>query len=228
MTTHANVCSKILDSSEGIEVGEGEMLRELFADVGVKGPTPAFTPVQIVYTILLLGSSEEIGRKRLKERLKIGEGSVRTLLSRLLSKGVITTTKKGIILTEKGRKLYAYLKQHLSPVLRIDFAMPWQPPHNYGVLVRGCAEKVSSGIDERDEAIRNGALAAMVLTQMMDGLYMPRVTNLSQERPDFAENVLKLFNPTVGDVIIIAGSDDENKAMYSALAAALKLLTEKA
>lgn len=204
-----------------------EQLRKLFLAKEGKGPLPAFTGVQLVYLIMLVGAETFVGRKRLTQLLGIGEGSVRTMLSKLAEWGMIASTRSGVTLTEKGRRLYEALSSALSPLMKVGFEMPWTASENYGVVVKGKADMVASGLEERDEAVRNGAAAAMVLTSLPDGIHMPRISNLSVERPDFAEKVSSFFKPSAGDVIIIAGADEERKAKFSALAAALKLLFGK-
>ncbi|MDW8084564.1 MAG: DUF4443 domain-containing protein [Candidatus Caldarchaeum sp.] len=204
-----------------------ESIRKLLLSKETKGPLPAFTGVQLVYLILLVGSEPFIGRKKLTQLLGVGEGSVRTMLSRLVSLGYVVSTRSGITLTETGRKLYETLRNLVSPLMKVDFAMPWDAYHNYGVVLRGAAGKVSTGIEERDEAVRHGASAAMVLTCEPDGIHMPKVTNLSVERPEFAEQIKSFFKPVEGDVIIVAGAPTDHQAKYSALAAALKVLFEK-
>ncbi|MEM2095646.1 MAG: DUF4443 domain-containing protein [Candidatus Caldarchaeum sp.] len=205
-----------------------ETLRQLLEVREVRGPAPAFTPVQLLYAVILIGSSAVMGRKRLKELLGIGEGSVRTMLSRLVSNGLASSSREGLRLTEKGMELYSYLNKTISELKRVVFEMPWDAKHNFGLVVRGMAGRVSTGVEERDEAVRNGASAAMVLTYTESGLEMPRVSNLSLERPEFAGKIISLFNPSVGDVVIIAGADDEMRSRYAALAAAVKLAVGKA
>ncbi|MEM4190152.1 MAG: DUF4443 domain-containing protein [Candidatus Caldarchaeum sp.] len=205
-----------------------ETLRQLFLDRELRGPSPAFTPIQLVYAIILLGSYTVLGRKRLKDYLGVGEGTVRTMLTRLTEKGLALSTQKGLSLTDKGRQIYEHLKKFLTSVTVVTFKMPWQAEHNYGLVVRGLADKISTGIEERDEAVRNGASAAMVLTYMLDGLHMPKVANLTVEQPDFARQIVELFKPSVNDVVIVAGADDGVKARYAALAAAMKLVMGKA
>ncbi len=205
-----------------------EALREVLQARELRGPSPAFTPVQLVYAVLLIGSSGFLGRKRLKDYLGIGEGSVRTMLSRLIGNGLAMSTRNGLSLTQKGKQLYERLKNSLSPIKQVTFEMPWKAKCSYGLVVKGYADKVSTGVEERDEAIRNGASAAMVLTYMPNGLHMPRITNLSAERPDFAQKIVEFFNPSPNDVIVITAADDEGKARYSALAVALKLFLGKA
>ncbi|BAJ50370.1 conserved hypothetical protein [Candidatus Caldarchaeum subterraneum] len=204
-----------------------EALRKILSVKEGKGPSPTFTEPQLVYLIFLIGSEPYIGRKRLKELLQLGEGSVRTMVSRLMKRGLAVSTRGGVALTEKGEEVYERLKKLVSPLRKISFKMPWEAPANYGLVVKGLAERISTGLEERDEAVRHGASAAMVLTFLSDGVHMPRVSNLSVERPEFAEQVKSFFKPEVGDVIIITGAEDEPRAMYSALAAALKILLGK-
>lgn len=191
-----------------------------------KGPAPAFTPVQLAYALMVIGGEVGVGRKRLAQLLGLGEGTVRTMLSRLASAGLIRTTKKGLSLTEKGRQAFQSISTVVKSMGRPAFPLPWELEHSVGVLVKGMADKVVSGLEERDEAIRHGAEAAIILTREADGIHMPRISNISQERPEFAKNVEEFFKPSVGDVMIIAGAHDEQRALYAALAPALKLLAK--
>lgn len=205
-----------------------ESIRKLLFTRQVKGPSPAFTGIQLLYLIFLVGSEPFIGRKRLTQLLGLGEGSVRTMLQRLSRLGYAKSTRSGIVLTENGKQLHESLMNVVKTVKKVDFEMPWKAAVNYGVVLRGLADRVSTGVDERDEAVRHGALAAMILAKLSDGLYMPKITNLSVERPEFANTVEAFFQPDVGDVIIITGAETEHDARYSALAAAFKLAFGKA
>ncbi|MEM4574173.1 MAG: DUF4443 domain-containing protein [Candidatus Caldarchaeum sp.] len=204
-----------------------ESIRKLLFTRQVKGPSPAFTGIQLLYLIFLVGSEPFIGRKRLTQLLGLGEGSVRTMLSRLSRLGYAKSTRSGIVLTDNGKQLHEKLTLIVKSLKKVDFEMPWEAAVNYGVLLRGVADNVSTGVEERDEAVRHGALAAMILAKLSDGLYMPKITNLSVERPEFANTVEAFFQPEVGDVIIITGAGTEHEAKYSALAAAFKLVFGK-
>ncbi|MEM4383965.1 MAG: hypothetical protein QXH32_04735 [Candidatus Caldarchaeum sp.] len=92
-----------------------ETLRQFFLDKELKGPSPAFTSIQLLYVILLLGSYTVLRRKRLRNYLGLGKGSVRTMLARLLEKGLALSTQKGLSLTDKGRQLYDYLRKFFNP-----------------------------------------------------------------------------------------------------------------
>jgi hypothetical protein len=201
-----------------------ETLQKLSELRDLKGPSPAFTKVQLAYALMVGGAARRVWDVRGWPSFSgWGRGPSGTMVSRLASAGLIHTTRKGLSLTERGRQLYQSLTSIISSVGRASFPLPWDLKHSIGVLVRGLADRVLSGLEERDEAIRYGADAAIVLTREADGIHMPQVSNISRERPEFAKNVEEFFKPSVGDVMIIAGAQEERKALYAALAAALKL-----
>jgi DNA-binding MarR family transcriptional regulator len=101
-----------------------ETLQKLSELRDLKGPSPAFTKVQLAYALMVVGGAEGVGRKRLAQLLGLGEGTVRTMVSRLASAGLIHTTRKGLSLTERGRQLYQSLTSIISSVGRASFPCP--------------------------------------------------------------------------------------------------------
>jgi len=188
------------------------------------GPAPTYTSIQLLRTILYLGREGEAGRKKLSEILGLGEGAVRNIVKRLRKLGLIEVGRRGCYLTEEGRKFYRELSKVLRDVGEIEMRFPWTHPHNYVVLVKNRANRLKKGLEQRDAAIRGGADAVMIITFLDGELHMPGVSNLSRERPDFAEKILKTLNPREGDVIIIAGGESISGAGHGALAAAQTLL----
>jgi predicted transcriptional regulator len=189
-----------------------------------RGPLPAFTKVHVIYAIQIIRSHGTIGRKRLAELLSLGEGSVRTMLQRLRGLGLVTPAKGGYSLSDKGMQLDSYLRSRMTSLMELKIAMPWRSPHNVAAVVKGAAGHVTTGIPLRDASIRLGAAEALVLTYDREGLHMPRIANLSKERPEFAKQILETLKPEEGDVIIIAGADDAVASRYAALGAALTLI----
>jgi hypothetical protein len=92
------------------------------------------------------------------------------------------------------------------------------------LIVHDAVGRVSRGLEQRDEAVRAGAKALMILAYQGGRLLMPGVSDLSAERPDFASHLLEELRPVDGDVILIAGGDSLAEARRGALAAALTLL----
>jgi len=97
--------------------------------------------------------------------------------------------------------------------------------HNFGILVRGAANKVRSGIEQRDAAVRAGAAGAVTLVLKRGELVMPPPAGSTmKEWPRIAEQFVQTFQPRENDVIIIAGADSEQNAEQGARAAAWTLM----
>lgn len=199
-------------------------LMEILRLGDVRGPLPAFTHVHVVYALMLIQKHSKVGRKKLSELLGLGEGSVRTLLQKLSRLGLVTATRGGYGLSKRGFELLSFINSKIVRLTELRTPMPWKSPHNTGLVVRGGADVVTSGIIQRDASIRYGAEEALILTCLGDGLHMPGVSNLSKEHPDFAEQITSSLQPAEGDVVIIAGARDALVSRYAALGAALTLL----
>ncbi|HDD56689.1 MAG TPA: DUF4443 domain-containing protein [Nitrososphaeria archaeon] len=189
------------------------------------GPLPSFTRTQFMDLIMVIGRSGTIGRKRLSKLMGLGEGAVRTMLMRLKDDGLIEVVgKEGCKLTQRGKRIYRELERLIKDVGELKLELPWNHPSNYTIIVKNRANLVKRGLEQRDEAIRAGAKAAIILTYKDDKLMMPGVTNLMAEHPRFASSIIEVVKPENGDVIIIVGADDPLSARHGALAAAETLL----
>ncbi len=192
-----------------------EMIRE------AKGPLPSFTPTHLFKAILII-DKRQVGRKMLAKELKIGEGVVRTLISKMKDMRLVTSDRKGCKLTDYGLKIYDSISSLISlySELNIDYAKP----HNFAVVVKGGAKYVKKGLEERDRAIMGGASGASLFTVIEGQLWMPQLENVSQSYPEIAREIMAKTSPKEGDVIILAWADKPELAEYGALNAALFLL----
>lgn len=189
------------------------------------GPQPTFREFEFIDFLLILDKEGLIGRKRLSEYLGVGEGVVRTMIQRLRSQSLIEVSGRGgCKLSERGIEVVEQLKKLLRNVGPLDLELPWDYPNNYVLIVKGASGKIRRGLEQRDEAIKAGAKALMILTYTNNRLLMPGVSDLSSEKPDFAENIIKLLKPEEGDVILIAAGSSVLEARKGALAAAQTLL----
>jgi predicted transcriptional regulator len=189
------------------------------------GPRPSFQSFHVLEAILVIGREAPIGRKRLAEVLGLGEGAVRTLIQRLRAWSLVGVVGRGgCALSEKGEELLRELERRLRDVGPVKLELPWSHPASYALIARGAAGMVSRGLEQRDEAVRAGAKALMVLTYQGGRLLMPGVSDLSAERPEFASRLIRELGLVDGDVILISGGDSLAEARRGALAAAQTLL----
>jgi predicted transcriptional regulator len=188
------------------------------------GPSTSFTVFHVFYALELL-SQKPLGRNKLAKKLNVGDGAVRTIISRLRSADLIETSKEGCNLTEKGLETWRQFEQVFPKRVEIPKSELSQSEFNYAFLVKNSGNKVKSGIDQRDAAIIAGARKALV-TVFKDGhLRIESVSDcIEKDYPGAASRILEELTPEDNDVIIIAGADSALRAKRGAFAASWSLL----
>ena len=188
------------------------------------GPSTTFSMFHIFYA-LELTAEKPIGRTKLAEKLNIGEGAIRTIVSRLKDAGLIVTSKEGCNLTDKGLSVWKRFEEVFPKRIKIEKTPLTTSEYNYAFLVKNKGHKVKSGIDQRDAAIMGGAKRALVIVSKKGHLVIESVSNsIEKDFPEAAKKILKDLKPENNDVIIIAGADDLLKAKRGAFAASWILL----
>ncbi|MEM1563367.1 MAG: DUF4443 domain-containing protein [Candidatus Bathyarchaeia archaeon] len=192
----------------------------------VIGPAPTFSVLHILRAMEIV-SEKPVGRSKLAQELKIGEGVVRTIINRLKRAGLILTSKAGCQLTVKGLKLFEEYRKTLRKRAKLEEAGLMPASFNSAILVKNCGNKVKSGIEQRDAAVRVGAKGATTIILKNGRLVIPSVCDdLSRDYPKIAEELITLLQPEENDVIVVAGADSLELAEYGAAAAAWTLLED--
>jgi predicted transcriptional regulator len=188
------------------------------------GPSTTFSMFHIFYALELM-SKKPIGRNKLAEKLNVGEGAIRTIISRLKDSGLIVTSKEGCTLTDKGMKIWKNFETVFPKRVEIGKTALTTSEYNYAFLVKNKGHKVKSGIDQRDAAIMGGARRALVIVFKKGHLMIESVSNsVEKEFPEAANRILKDLDPEENDVIIIAGADKLRRAKRGAFAASWVLI----
>ncbi len=182
------------------------------------GPTPKFSLFHVWKTYDVLNSQGPIGRKGLSQILDIGEGSTRTILDKMIREGSVENTKKGAVLTERGRKMFRSSGIFAAPI-NIDGLTIG--PKNCAALVKGMADRIATGYEQRDEAVRSGAMGATTLIVRDGNVLFPDDSNI----PDQAtfQPLRSLFTLEDGDAIILGTAHSYEAAEKGAVTAALAL-----
>lgn len=179
------------------------------------------------FLALELMSRKPIGRNKLAEKLGVGDGAIRTIISRLKSSDLIVITKEGCSLTEKGLRLWRTFESLFPQRADVEQTELTHSPCNYAFLVKNSGHKIHSGIEQRDAAIMGGARRAIAIVCRNGHLVIDSVSdNMEKEFPDATKKILRNLNAEENDVIIVAGADTQLKARRGAFAAAWVLIGE--
>jgi len=199
------------------------MIWEYISESGT-GPSPKFTYYHVWKSYDIIQQNGPIGRKTLSNALDIGEGSVRTILDKMLSLGDIRNTKKGSIITDRGRSRfenmgieYKYIDSKICEALTIA-------GENFAVHARMMANFVETGIDQCSEAIKAGAEGATTLVFRKGTLQFPQ--DSEYPRKEYRVNLSKLFDLRENDVLIISSGSTRENALKGGISAALFLNEE--
>jgi predicted transcriptional regulator len=179
--------------------------------------------------LLVLKHKGPVGRYRLKHMLGMSdhEGIIKLMLADLRDDAYISTSNLGAQLTSKGEAfLVSRLKEYqIVHIKDIDYPFIEAGPFSVGVQLKGKAGAITSGMAQRDAAVRAGAIGATILTSDNGVLGIPTVyRDLSSQQPTLSTQILQSFSLTGGDVLIITSAPSRWRAFEGALAAAKTLV----
>lgn len=183
------------------------------------GPTPKFRDYHIWKTLYYLNGSGPLGRKRLALLLEVGEGSTRTILNLLQESGLIVINKNGVLMTPEGRKCWESAYMEIKPIAVRDLTIG---RFDVAIRIPKASAKVKYGCEERDTAIKAGAVGATTLVCNGNMLMFPGSDYKVDAKID---RILRSsFGIQEGDVIIVGTGDDEKSAEIGAVTSGLELL----
>ncbi len=189
------------------------------------GPSTTFSIFHVFYALQLM-AQKPIGRNKLAEQLNVGDGAIRTIISRLREADLIDTSKAGCNLTQKGRDIWSQFESIFPKEVDLPKSDVYPSEFNHAFLVKNCGEKVSSGIDQRDAAIIAGARTALVIVYRKGHLSIESVSDdIEKQYPKAAKQLLEQMQPKENDAIVVAGAESAFKAKRGAFAASWSLIS---
>jgi len=189
------------------------------------GPYPSFSVYHLIKAFELVAKTDHIGRGKLSEELKIGEGATRTLIERLKTAHLISVSKKGCSLTEKGKRIWNELESIFLQKTYLERNELALADCNVVVQIRGGGDSVRTGVEQRDAAVIAGAKGATTLVFKDKKLTMPNVSeDVSHDFPIAFRQITALFKLRENDAVVVGSADTWSKAEYGALAAAWTLI----
>jgi len=191
------------------------------------GPYPSFSIVHVLKALELIAEEGPIGRGKLSTSLGTGEGSTRTLLSRLKDAGLITISKPGCSLTKKGERVWRQYRLVFPQKVRLGKSELTLDSCGVAVLVKDAMDRVRAGLEQRDAAVMAGALGATTLVFVGKRLIVPSISqDVAKDFPTAFNQIIKRMSLVEKDVVVIASAQTWGRAEYGAIAAAWTLAEE--
>ena len=185
----------------------------------------SFDMAHIFKALQIIEDRGHASRTLLCQELNLGEGAVRTLIKHLKMKELIETSNAGTKMSEEGKRFFAEILSCLPKGCSLPKCSIALGKYNYVVLLKQLSFAIKSGIEQRDSAIKMGALGATTML-FKDGKFVMPDSNYDsvKKEPAIHELLMKKLEPVEGDVIII-GSDDINRQTAELAAKNAALLT---
>src|SRR5712692_2158381 len=200
-----------------------QVLRDVLSSE-YKGPRAIFSEVHVLRAILVIGTSGAVGRGRLGSLVGLGQGEVRTLIKRMKEKDLIVIQPDGCKLSRRGGKEFQKLKEKIPWSSKVRAKSLGIGDKCSAVLVRGAARNVRKGIEQRDAAIRVGAIGALTSVFAKGRFTLPgEGTDSERDGPRELWSAARSAGPQDGDIFIVVGADSDEAAELGTLAAALTL-----
>ncbi len=197
---------------------------ESLAHAKAPGPSMTFGSSQIFFALELI-ATKPIGRNQLAKKLEMGEGSIRTLITRLKSSNLVEISRNGCRLTNKGRVIWEKFVQLFPKRAEIGKTELTNTKENYAFLAKNRGHKVKSGIEQRDAAIVAGALGAVVVVLKEGRLTIESISRrLERQYPEAARQIQEIFEPKDNDCVVLVGAESLSKAKQAAFAASWTLI----
>jgi hypothetical protein len=194
-----------------------------------RGPRASYGEVDVLKALFAIGSSyTAVGRFKLGKSTGLGQGEIRTLISRLKDAGLIIVDSRGCALTEKGKRKFESISHAIPDSSQIDAGELELGRYSWYVIVRARGAKIRKGLEQRDASIKVGAKSALTVIYSGGKFMIPSDTAPEDcEALGPSEPWTTIRNNSVlknGDIVIVSGADSVLLAEEGALAAALTIL----
>jgi predicted methyltransferase len=182
----------------------------------------SFDLVHVFKTMQMMSDNKRISRSLMMQELGLGEGSIKTLVKHLKMYGLVENSNAGMWLTSKGDTLYTKLRISIPREMDIAKCSVALGKFNHAVLLKDMSHNIKSGIEQRDAAIKTGAVGATTLLCKNERLVLPGTgEDLMRNDQKIHSLIMEKLSPEQNDVIIIGSSQNKKIAEMAAKSAAL-------
>lgn len=187
----------------------------------------SFDLIHVFKTMQMMADSKKISRSRMMQELDLGEGSIKTLVKHMKMYSLVENSNAGMWLTNKGKTMYTKLHVSMPKEMDIPKCTIALGKFNYVVLLKDMAYAIKSGIEQRDIAIKAGAVGATTLIYKNERLVLPGTgEDLMRNDPKIHSMIIERLAPEENDVMIIGSSQSKKIAEMAAKSAALHTIED--
>jgi hypothetical protein len=154
------------------------------------------------------------------------EGVVRLMLVEIKEQGLISSSRLGCMLTERGRiVLEKRLRDsHITDIKLFDPPILKIGSINVGVHFHDMGDVIDSTMEIRDIAVRGGATGALIIFFKEEKLSIPSVPNFFSEYPNLVIKLQSAFNLSNNDVVVIISGENQWRALEASIILAQTLV----
>ncbi len=182
----------------------------------------SFDLVHVFKTMQMMSDNKRTSRSNIMQELDLGEGSVKTLVKHMKMYGLVENSNAGMWMTDKGKTLYSKIHILIPRETDISKCSIALGRFNHAVLLKNMAHNIRSGIEQRDAAIKAGAVGATTLICKNERLVLPGTDeDLMRNDRNIHLLIMEKLLPEQNDVIIIGSSQNKKIAERAAKSAAL-------
>jgi predicted transcriptional regulator len=179
---------------------------------------PKYCLAHVVTVLNIIHDMQPIGRNYIKMLIGLGEGTLKTMLSRFKEMGLAITDKAaGVILTERGTKIVEDLKD----VIKIrEISLPYNGWENSTLIsLRNGREvlKKITFLELRDEVVKQGSKGAMISYFENGEITFPPEKHWVSEAVKIINDKCKEISCEEEDLLIVIPQKDKLVAFKSAL-----------
>ncbi len=172
----------------------------------------SFNAVHVFVAMQLMQSRGHASRSVLCKELGLGEGAVKTLVKHMKMHGLVETSNGGTRMTFKGKGIYDDLASSIPSEMSLPRSSVALGRYNYAVLLHEFGFAIKSGIEQRDAAIKMGAIGATTLLFKDGRFVMPNSNQDSlKKEQDLRRELIEKLDPKEGDAVIIGSAENDVK-----------------
>lgn len=180
----------------------------------------------VLLGVMALDSESPLSRGELQERLGLGGGAVRSLITRLTMNHLTVASPSGMRLKGLGSKVKSSVSDYIAGPTEVKLEYLRMDASNAAYVVKRTPVSVPESIALRDSVVRYGGTGGTACL-FGENFVVPGVTDDLEEISREDVDALRKLKPSRGDLIFISSAPSKAVAASSGAAALFDFLARK-